>query len=100
MTAKGAAMQDDPRRRSVNINLRAPAPVRDLIDRAAEAVGKTRSEFMLESARRSAEDVLIDRSLFVLDGERYAAFLEVLDNPPPPSPRLRALMRARAPWEA
>ncbi len=36
----------------ISINLRTDATSRDLIDRAAEALGKNRSEFMLEAARR------------------------------------------------
>ena len=54
---------------------------------------------MLDSARHSAQDVLLDRRLFALDSDAYDAFLAVLDAPPPPSDRLRALMAAKAPWE-
>ncbi|HUZ33722.1 MAG TPA: DUF1778 domain-containing protein [Xanthobacteraceae bacterium] len=87
-------------RRAATINLRAPAPVKALIDRAAHIVGKTRSEFMLDSARRSAEDVLLDRRLFTLDAKRYAAFAKLLDHPPKPSAELRKLLSTKAPWEA
>ena len=99
MTEANPSTRDDAGRRSVNINLRVSAPVRDLIDRAAQAMGKSRSEFMLDSARHSAQDVLLDRRLFALDSDAYDAFLAVLDAPPPPSDRLRALMAAKAPWE-
>jgi uncharacterized protein (DUF1778 family) len=100
MTDAKAAPRDEAGRRSVNINLRVSTPVRDLIDRAAQATGKSRSEFMLDSARRSAQDVLLEHALFALDGDAHDAFLAVLDAPPPPSDRLRALMAAKAPWEA
>jgi uncharacterized protein (DUF1778 family) len=86
-------------RRDVTINLRAPAHLRDLIDRAAGILGKNRSEFMLDTARRFAEDVLVDRTLFMLDGERYAAFAALLDEAPKPSADLRRLMTTNAPWE-
>ena len=36
--------------RDVSINIRARNAQRDLIDRAAEAIGKNRSDFMLEAA--------------------------------------------------
>ena len=42
------------------INLRASQKQKLLIDRAAELLGRTRSDFMLESACREAETVLLD----------------------------------------
>lgn len=81
-----------------SINLRIEAKTRQLIDAAAAALGKTRTEFMVESARREAIDVLLDRRLFALDPERYDAFLHALDNPPPPGPKLRSLLRRTPAW--
>src|SRR5215475_3838854 len=82
-----------------SINLRIEAHTRQLIDDAAAVLGKTRTEFMIETARRQAIDVLLDQRLFVLDEERYDAFMHALDNPPAPGPRLRALLRRRPAWE-
>jgi uncharacterized protein (DUF1778 family) len=48
----------------VTINIRAKKNQRDLIDRAAELQGKSRSEFMLESAQKIAQDVLLDPTIF------------------------------------
>lgn len=81
------------------INLRVSEDDRDLIDRAASALGKNRSEFMLEASRRAAEDALFDRTLFRLDAERFAAFRSLLDAPPAPNDALARLMRKPAPWE-
>ncbi|MBP0652344.1 DUF1778 domain-containing protein, partial [Mycobacterium tuberculosis] len=50
-----------------SINLRIETNTRQLIDDAAAVLGKTRTEFMVESARRQAIDVLLDQRLFVLD---------------------------------
>lgn len=85
--------------RATTINLRAPAPIKALIDRAAQIAGKTRSEFMLDSVRRSAEDVVLDQRLFSLDAGRYAAFVKLLDRPPRPWAALKQLLAAKAPWE-
>ena len=41
--------------------------MRELIDAAAAVSGSTRTEFVLESARRRAIDVMLDQRLFVLD---------------------------------
>lgn len=45
--------------------------------------------------RAEATDALLDQSLFVLDSDQYDAFVRVLDNPPAPGPKLRALLRRR-----
>lgn len=82
-----------------SINLRIEAQTRRLIDDAAAALGKTRTEFMIDSARAQAIDVLLDQRLFVLDAERHDAFMDMLDNPPPPGPRLKKLLRRPAPWK-
>ena len=85
-------------RRDATINLRVSAKVRDLIDTAAAASGTTRTEFVLESARRRAIDVMLDQRLFTLDDAAWRAFNDVLDNPPPPNERLKALMARKPPW--
>ena len=81
------------------ISLRVPAHRRDLIDRAARATGKTRTEFILESATRAAEEVLLDRRVFHLDAAAYEAFEKALDAPARPTAGVRKLLGKRAPWE-
>lgn len=81
-----------------SINLRIEAHTRGLIDEAAAILGKTRTEFMIESARRQAIDVLLDQRLFTLDAGQYGAFLQALDNPPAPGPKLRSLLRRVPAW--
>ncbi|MBV9433498.1 MAG: DUF1778 domain-containing protein [Hyphomicrobiales bacterium] len=81
-----------------SINLRVETHTRRLIDDAAAILGKTRTEFMIESARRQAIDVLRDQRLFMLDSDRYDAFLHALDNPPAPGPKLRSLLRRVPRW--
>ena len=81
-----------------SINLRIESNIRQLIDDAAAVLGKTRTEFMVESARRQAIDVLLDQRLFLLDADRYDAFLHALDNPPAPGLKLRSLLRRVPAW--
>ena len=82
-----------------SINLRIEANTRLLIDEAAAILGKTRTEFMIDSARRQAIDVLLDQRLFVLDHDRYEAFMHALDNAPAPGPKLRSLLRRVPAWQ-
>lgn len=86
--------------RDININIRAKRTQRDLIDQAAELLGKTRSDFMLETACRAAEEALLDQRLFALDAASFQKFQDLLDAPPAENPKLRRLMESKAPWEA
>ena len=81
------------------INLRTDDARRALIDRAAEALGKDRTAFMLDAATREAQAVLMDRRFFQLDEAAFRRFTKRLDAPPTANPRLRKLLAKRAPWE-
>jgi uncharacterized protein (DUF1778 family) len=81
------------------INLRIDGPARALIDEAAAVLGKTRTEFMIDTARRQAMDVLLDRRLFTLEGGAFDAFVAALDNPAPPGPKLKRLLARKPVWE-
>ncbi len=54
---------------TTNINLRASHEQKALIDRAASCLGKSRTEFILDTTREAAEQVLLDRRLYLLDKE-------------------------------
>lgn len=84
---------------SVPLNLRIKPTTRSLIDRAAELLGKTRTDFMLEASERRAEEVLLDRTVFTVSPETYAEFLSRLDEPPAPDERLKRTMATKAPWD-
>jgi uncharacterized protein (DUF1778 family) len=83
----------------VTINLRADQRRRALLDRAARALGKSRSEFMLDAACREATSVLLDRRFLMLDERTFKRFVAALDRPPADNPRLRRLLGTRAPWD-
>ena len=85
--------------RGVTINLRADEVKRSLIDRAAERLGKNRSEFMLEAACREATSVLLDQRFFLLDEKTYKRFTAALDKPPAENSRLRRLLVTKTAWE-
>jgi len=81
------------------ITMRVPARTRDLIDSAAASLGKSRTEFVLDSARQHAVDVLLDRRVFSLDAEASKAFAEALSAPVAPNAALKRLLATKAPWE-
>jgi uncharacterized protein (DUF1778 family) len=94
-----ATGMNDAGLRGETINLRASRRQKALIDRAAEALGRSRSEFMLETACREAETVLLDRRYFALSEDAFRRFAAALDKPPANNPKLRRLLQSKAPWE-
>jgi uncharacterized protein (DUF1778 family) len=92
----GAAQRKDARREALNIRIKPQ--VRELIDRAAEVAGKNRTDFVLEAARRAAEDTLLDRTAFTTSAKAYRQFLARLDAPPKPNKRLLKSMQTPPPW--
>ena len=88
-----------PQAKEAPINIRAKAEQRVLIDRAAQLVHKSRTDFMLEVACREAEDILLDQRLFTLNDEQYQEFLDVIDSPVSDNPKLARLLSSKSVWE-
>ncbi|WP_287799147.1 DUF1778 domain-containing protein [Acidiphilium sp.] len=81
------------------LNLRIRPDDRGLIDRAAALTGKTKTDFVIDAARRAAEDALLDRTLFIATPDAFDAFRARLDEPPRPNARLQRAMKTTPPWE-
>lgn len=75
------------------IDVRASAPVKQLLQDAARAYHKSVSEFLLDAGVTAAAQTLADRRQFVLDEAGWAAFHEALDRPVAAKPRLKKLLR-------
>ncbi|OKH18473.1 DUF1778 domain-containing protein [[Limnothrix rosea] IAM M-220] len=99
MSTQASSLTDSISPRKTKIDLRADQSQKDLIDRAARALGKNRSEFMLESACQKAQEVLLDQVFFTLDEAQYQEFCDRLDAPPVPNPKLEKLLNTPAPWD-
>ena len=84
---------------STVINLRTPASQRELIDRAAQLQGKSRTEFMLEASRERAHQVLLDHTLFSVTPKQYKAFIALMDAPLGKNVALQRLLAKSSPWE-
>jgi uncharacterized protein (DUF1778 family) len=85
-------------RRDSRLNIRATNRQDALIRRAAEAVDKSVTEFVLESASVAAEQVLADRRFFVANEESWQAFEAALDRPAVFKPRLKDLLDSPSPF--
>lgn len=85
--------------RTAPINLRAAPQQRAVIDFAAALMGKTRSDFMLESAYQRAQDVILDQRLFCVDKMKFDLFNEILAQPISDNPNLQTLFNTPSPWD-
>jgi uncharacterized protein (DUF1778 family) len=93
------AVLERPAAKRETLNLRIKPEVRGLIDHAAQLSGKTRTDFVLDAARKAAESALLDRTILRVSPKAYAKFLARLDAAPRPNPRLRRSLKTPAPWE-
>jgi uncharacterized protein (DUF1778 family) len=80
------------------IQIRASAETKAILNRAATLRGQKLSEFMLDSARRQAEETLLDQRTFFLDARAHEKLLALLDKPIMPSRELRARMNRKPSW--
>ena len=85
--------------RSDNINIRVTPETRGLIDRAARVVGKTRTDFIVDTVKQVAEDTVLDQRLCLLDQDQWDEFVAALNAPPRPNKRLLALLARKPAWE-
>jgi uncharacterized protein (DUF1778 family) len=88
-----------PARKDDVIQIRASAETKAILSRAATLRGQKLSEFMLESARRQAEDTILDQRVFFLDPEAHDSFLAMLDEPTKPAADVRDRLTRTPAWE-
>ncbi len=93
------AKEEKPDARTTRLGLRATQRQQQLIHRAAEALNKSVTEFVLESACEAAENTLLDQRLFMLEDDDWQKFKAALDQPVKVKPGLQNLMKEKAPWE-
>jgi uncharacterized protein (DUF1778 family) len=85
--------------RDQTINVRLTSDQRSTIDRAAEALGKSRSEFMIDVTLKEARNVLLDQVYFQVDEETFAKIEAILDDPAPAGEGLKRLFASKLPGE-
>jgi uncharacterized protein (DUF1778 family) len=80
--------------RSRRINLRASQRQEMLIRAGAKVRGVNVTDFILESACKSAQHVIADQTTFALSPRQWKLFTKALDRPPlaKPKPRLKKLL--------
>ena len=89
-----------PSARSARLGLRATPEQEVVLRRAADVAHKSLTDFILDSACLAAEQTLLDQRLFMVSGNQYQAFMDLLDQPEQPNDGLRDLFSRKAPWTA
>ena len=84
--------------KSAPINMRVEPEQQALLTKAASLLNMDRTAFILNVACREAENVLLDRRLFQLDPDAFAAFEAALDKPIPYNNNLMSLLSETSAW--
>lgn len=80
--------------RQDRISLRLSPQSKRKLERAAAHADKTVTDFVLDSALRSADAVLRDREAITLSAAEWERFSDALINPPAPNAALKKAFRA------
>jgi len=88
----------DPRSKDRRLNIRASEAEKTVLAQAAAASHMGVSQFMLQAALRSAEEVLADQTRFVVPPEAWAEFSALLDRPARVIPALREAAAEPSPF--
>ncbi len=81
------------------LNMRVESKKRALIDRAVAEVGGDRTSFVIDAACKRAEEVLLDKSFYMLDEDAFDFFERAIDKPISENPCLQTLLNRRPVWD-
>ena len=70
-----------------------------IIDRAAALQGRSRTQFMRDSAVKAAEDALMENALIKFSAKDFAEFIAALDRPAAASAKMVEVLQRAAPLE-
>lgn len=84
--------------KSERFNIRATREEKALVEQAARASRVTSSQFVLQAAVQSAEEVLADQTRFVLPADKWNEFVAVLDRPAREIPTLKKAVSKPSPF--
>ena len=79
--------------RSDKLDIRISPEAKRVLQEAARERHTTISQFVIDSALATAQDVLAERTRIGLNSEQWAAFIAALDAPPQRHPRMERLLR-------
>ncbi len=82
-----------------SIQIRVTPDLKHLVERAAEIVGASVSEFSMQVIRQAAETEILNRRFLTLKAANFDQFLSILDSPPKLSDQAKARLRRKSVWD-
>lgn len=71
-----------------------------IIDRGAELLGLSRTEFMRRAALQEAQMAVLNESVIRLSPDGYDEFMRAIGaSPSPPPPKVTERLKRKSPWE-
>ncbi len=89
---------DRPGAKDQRLNIRASEAEKATLEQAASATHMGVSQFTLQAALRSAEEVLADQTRFVLPADKWDEFTALLERPARVLPALREAAAKPSPF--
>ena len=96
---KAKSKTNSKQRASVTINLRMKTSQRDLIDQAADAVGKNRSEYLLDVATQAAQETILNQRLLLFSDAQWEEFPAAMARPPLVNELFKKAMSRKSTWK-
>ena len=79
--------------RQYRIDARVPHDVYETLCRAAELIGATLNQFLVQSALKEARTVIERKEIIRLSPRDWNWLLDLMENPPKPNAKLKAAMK-------
>lgn len=87
-------------RKEIPVSMRFRDDDLRIIDRGAELLGLSRTEFMRRAALHEAQAAILNESVIRLSPDAYDAFMRAISAPAAaPPPKAAERLRRAAPWE-
>ena len=96
MRASKNATHDIDERSSERMHFRTKPRIKRAIQQAAALSGVDDSTFVMNAAWRQAQETIAAHEATILRPADHAAFFSALDDPPAPTPKLRAAFERHA----
>ena len=95
---KGAHSKTE-RAKTSRLGFRASESQVKIIRMASDISHKSLTEFITDSACQAAEKIILDQRLFMVSGDIFNQFTEILDRPEQDNEGLKDLFSSSSPWD-
>jgi len=93
-------MASRPPRKETPVSMRFRDDDLTIIDRGAELLGLSRTEFMRRAALHEAQTAILNETVIRLSPDAYDTFMQAISAPAAtPPPKAAERLRRTAPWE-